>query len=61
MIFYKIKYHRPLLEKMPTAFFNISRSNSASFNFASKSLMIFCSGVCFKVPLPGKLLVPNVS
>jgi len=32
MIFYEIIYHRPLLEKMPIAFFNISRSNSASLS-----------------------------
>ena len=46
---------------MPIAFFNISSSNSASLSFLSKSLMIFCSGVCFKVPVSGKLPVPNFS
>lgn len=59
MAFYKTKYHRPLLEKMPIAFFNISRSNSASLSFASSSLIVFCSGVCFKTPFPGKLPSPN--
>ena len=33
MVFYEKINHRPPLEKMLIAFFKISRSNSASFNF----------------------------
>jgi hypothetical protein len=50
--------HRPFWKDANC--FNISRSNSASLSFLS-SFYSFCSGVCFSLPLPGKLPCPNSS
>lgn len=61
MIFNKNVFHRSLLEKMPIAFFNISRSNSTSFSFFSNRWIFSCSGDNFRCPFPGKLPAPNSS
>ena len=61
MIFNKIKYFLPLLEKMPIGFFNISRSIAASLSFHSNSLIVFCFSVCLDGPFPGKLPISNFS
>jgi hypothetical protein len=50
--------HRPFW-KDANCFF-ISRSNSASLSFLSSSAIRSCSGVCFSLPLPGKLLVQTL-
>ena len=54
VVFDKLKDQRPLLEMMPKAFFNISRSISASFKRFSRSTILLLSSLRDWIPLPGK-------
>ena len=59
MIFYKLINQRSLLEMIPKAFFNMSRSVSASFRRFSSSETLPASPSLERTPLPGKLLSPR--
>ena len=54
VIFDKLKDQRPLLEVMPKAFFNMSRSISASFNRFSISNILLLTSLRDRLPLSGK-------
>jgi hypothetical protein len=55
---YKLIDQRPLLEMMLSAFFNISRSVSASYKRFSKSAMRLASSLTDWLPFPGKQASP---
>src|SRR5690554_3596147 len=59
MIFYELINQRSLLEMMPKAFFNMSRSVSASFRRFSSSETLPASPSRERTLLPGKLLSPR--
>src|SRR5690606_2012228 len=54
--FYEPEYLLPPLEKMPTAFFRISRSVCTSCSSFFKRWISSCSGVRIVFPLPEKLV-----
>ena len=58
VLIYKLKNQRPLLEMMLNAFFNISRSISASLRRFSNSVILLVSSFIDWIPGPGKLEAP---
>jgi hypothetical protein len=58
MILYKLINQRSLVEMMPKAFFNMSRSVSASLRRFSNSITLPASPSRERTPLPGKLFSP---
>lgn len=58
VVFNKLKDQRPLLEMMPKAFLNKSRSISATFSRFSKSKILLLSSERVWFPFPGKLRSP---
>lgn len=59
VILYKLINQRSLVEMMPKAFFNMSRSVSASLRRFSSSATLPASLSRERTPLPGKLLSPR--
>jgi hypothetical protein len=58
VILYEHEYQRSLVEMMPKAFFNMSRSVSASFRRFSRSATRSASPPWKRTPFPGKLPSP---
>ena len=58
VLLYKLKNQRPLLEMMLNAFFNISRSSSASLRRFSHSVILPLASFIDWIPVPGKLEAP---